>query len=281
MVKKSQKRAFTLIELLVVIAIIAILAALLLPALARAKDKALRISCINNVKQISIGANMYATDYGDYLPPVWIDPTVTTPGATHGFNFFEEEHYGRYIYERNPIIDPPVGTAFRVQNKISSYWQNIGYLYPLGMAGDGSIFFCPVWNSKPSNPLENLGASSYSPLLTADASSGDVRSSYVWNPWASAANNMRLYPKTSSFGPGPHILLNEWIQNPAQSPPGPIDPTEVAHSSSATLTVMFSDWSVRQIKISPQLWKDANIIPPNNVFNSTLTNMLHDMEAEY
>jgi prepilin-type N-terminal cleavage/methylation domain-containing protein/prepilin-type processing-associated H-X9-DG protein len=85
-----KKRAFTLIELLVVIAIIAILASILFPVFARARENARRASCMSNLKQIGLGAMMYVQDYDEKYPMIGFlaGDTITYPsGAVSSSNW--------------------------------------------------------------------------------------------------------------------------------------------------------------------------------------------------
>jgi prepilin-type N-terminal cleavage/methylation domain-containing protein/prepilin-type processing-associated H-X9-DG protein len=101
--KTSHPPGFTLIELLVVIAIIAILAAMLLPALAKAKGKAQQIYCINNLKQLSLGTQLYVEDNNQWLPPI-----QATVAASPAFETSWRSYVFNYVGKNAQVYDCPV-----------------------------------------------------------------------------------------------------------------------------------------------------------------------------
>jgi prepilin-type N-terminal cleavage/methylation domain-containing protein len=117
--------AFTLIELLVVIAIIAILAAMLLPALATAKEKSRRIACVNNLRQVGLSAHMYGNDSQEKLPS-----GRDNGGEWHSLRINKDTYTNLVSYTGNfKIMDCPNFT-FGTQSRFSgNYGFLVGYNY--------------------------------------------------------------------------------------------------------------------------------------------------------
>ena len=265
--KQKNTGAFTLIELLVVIAIIAILAAMLLPALASAKERAKRIQCLNGIRQMYLGCTIYASDSDDFYPP-W-------GGNANPLNARTKNDIWLPSYVRWIVFGGAAGYHVTQDAKAlqatGANFDNLGYLYPAKLAGgDGKVFFCPSYPD-----ASQLGSWYYSgalnppaPLMTiAQSPNGNiaVRSSYTYNPVIKSTNNpadtLRKYQKTSHVD-GRRAFIMDYLDV------GMNDPLSCAHLKSKGWNMNFTDGSTAFSK------------PPTALYNSILTMPASDQMKE-
>jgi len=130
--KKSAFAGFTLIELLVVVAIISILAAILFPVFARARENARRASCMSNLKQIGLGFMQYTQDYDEKFPQAYYS----------GFDPQTDQSMPDYIYQSNPGGSNPAGRYKNWMGFIFPYVKSVQlYKCPSGTATSYSAYY--------------------------------------------------------------------------------------------------------------------------------------------
>lgn len=203
--------AFTLIELLVVIAIIAILAAMLLPALSKAKAKAHQATCISNLKQIGIALFLYVEDFDNYYPYVSVDAVVLDPNDTSGNKMLWTKALGPYLPKRGQKLTSTESSVFACP---STRYRNIitGAVPPadvsrsvaatgtmLGRTGGSGLTTkvprkVPQFRQVSDTPLVVEGKID----LTSDPNSKSCQSSIRWSGEAQP-DFAKTDPKTTTF----------------------------------------------------------------------------------
>lgn len=182
-----KKRGFTLIELLVVIAIIAILAAILFPVFAQARDKARQAACLSNSKQMGMGIAMYTQDYDEVLPIGGRGLNAGEPGATTPnrwdkliMPYVKNGTAGNNLRGLNGMWTCPSRTSYMRPNRINGVVETRGYGCNGNLMGWGSI--PPSRPNVPSRSLAEIGSpagtfiiAEGSSLLQAAATPGDPR----------------------------------------------------------------------------------------------------------
>ena len=144
-----KKKGFTLIELLVVIAIIAILAGMLLPALARAREEARKAVCKSNLKQIGLSCHMYANDYGENHPCANPGNTVANMDGSEALALLYDNYLSSINVFRCPSTDDTAGATGSPATDITTSYMWDEYTNPRGdpmkaMAAD-------VWGTAPNH----------------------------------------------------------------------------------------------------------------------------------